>query len=182
MTDEIDPQDLYLDTKKHRPRPGWLIAGLLLVLLLLGSGGLAAALAAGYLSNPLAAGVQPTPLPTATPLPRPTATPPPPLVTFTANPWTGGGPVDLVELVLSVPEKVHVTHDPPPGFRYWRGDLLPTRQGFAYSSPGPAEIRWFLLREPDAALPATVQVTVDGQPLLLTLAPDTPATASVLLK
>jgi hypothetical protein len=198
MSEPTDLQDLYLEPQRRLSRYWWLAAGLL-ALLLLGAGGLGLAIAGGIIPNPIAAATQPTAAPTATPLPRPTDTPAPPVATFSASPWTdGSGPLDLVELTLSVPVQAHVGHEVPPGFRYWRGDLLPTRQslpssaigglpssaieGLAWSGSGPAEVHWFLLREPGTPLPATVEVTVNGRTLALSLQPASPATTSAVLE
>ena len=89
------------------------------------------------------------------------------------------GHVGLVEVTLSLPAGGQVNHEPPPGFRYWRGDLLQTRQGLAWSGASEAEVRWYLLRESGATLPATLEVRVNGQVLAVSLEPATPAATSV---
>jgi len=117
-------------------------------------------------------------VPTFTPRPRATETPP--VLALSVRPWTDdSGPVGLLEVTLSLPTGGQVSHEPPAGFRYWRGDLLQTRQGLAWSGDSGAEVRWYLLREPDAALPATLEVRANDQVLAVTLQPATPAMTSV---
>jgi hypothetical protein len=174
--------DLYLEPERGLTRYWWIPAGLV-VLLLLGGAALALALGPTYLPGLIFADDPPaataTPAPTATP--PPTATPLPEAV-LSAQPWTGGAPVGLVELTLSAPIAARVAHEPPPGFSYWCGDLLQTRQAYAWTGTGPAEVHWFLLRGPGAAFPATVTVAVDGQALDLPLALDAPTTLSAVLE
>ena len=175
MTDDTG---FFLEPKRRWTWQWWLILGLV-GLLLLAAGGLALMIGIGNPSSEPAAVAAPTMtlVPTFTPRPLPTEAPP--TLALSVRPWTDdGGPVGLVEVTLSLPASAHVTHEPPPGFRYWRGDLLPTREGWGWSGAGAGEVRWYLLREPDAALPATLEVTVDGQALAVTLEAGVPATAS----
>ena len=105
------------------------------------------------------------------------------MLTLAARPWTNDrAPVGLVEVTLSLPAAALVSHQPPAGFRYWRGDLLQTRQGLGWSGAGGGEVRWYLFREPGAVVPATLEVTVDGQRLAIELQPATPATVSAVLE
>ena len=184
MNEPMAPQDLYLEPERGLLRYWWLAAALLGALLL---GGLALFLALDpntlFATALPTATAPPSPEPTKTTLP--TATPLPEVV-LAAQPWTTNAPVGLVELTLQVPGAVQVSHEPPPGFRYWCGDLLPIRGAdaaaptWAWNSPGPAEARWFLLYEPDAVFPATIAVTVHGQTLTLSLYPGEPATVSTV--
>jgi hypothetical protein len=173
-----DDGNLYLEPKR-RLTWWWLILGVG-GLLLLTAGGLALVLGARHLLHEPAAEVAPTMtlVPTFTPHPRATETPP--VLTLSVRPWTDdSGPIGLVEVILSLPAGAQVSHEPPPGFRYWRGDLIQTRQGLGWSGSDPGELHWYLLREPGATLPATLEVTVDGRTLTITLQPATPATTSV---
>jgi hypothetical protein len=195
MTDDAD---LYLEPKRRLTWRWWLILGIC-GLLLLAAGGLALVLGAGYLFPEPTAEAVPTMTLVPTFTPRPRATETPPVISLSVRPWTDdSGPVGMVEVILSLPagaqargevppERVEgrsrtVSHEPPAGFRYWRGDLLQTRQGLAWSGASGAEVHWYLLREPDAALPATLEVRVDDQVLAVTLQPATPAMTSVPMK
>ena len=176
-----DDADLYLEPKRRLTWWWWLILGVGGLLLM--AGGLALALGFGYFSPEPTAGAVPTMTLVPTFTPRPRATEAPPMLVLSVCPWTDdSGPVGLVEVALSLPAGAQVTHQPPPGFRYWRGDLLQTRQGLAWSGASGAEVRWYLLREPGVTLPATLEVTVNGQVLAVTLQPATPATTSALVE
>ncbi|MBN1660435.1 MAG: hypothetical protein JXA93_18695 [Anaerolineae bacterium] len=174
-----DEGNLYLEPKRRLTWKGWLILGVV-GMLLLAAGGLVLAFGSHYLlQNPASqATATMTLVPTFTP--RPVATQPPLPATLSVRPWTDdSGPVGLVEVVLSLPAGAQVSHELPPGFRYWRGDLLQTRQGFAWNGSEAGEVRWYLLRTPDATLPATLEVVVNDRSLVLTLQPGTPATTSL---
>ncbi len=171
--------DLYLEPKRQLPWRWGLVIGVA-GLLLLAAGGLALALVAGLSIPETVTEAAPTMTLVPTFTPRPRATETPPMLTLSARPWTDdSGPVGLVEVTLSLPAGGQASHEPPPGFRYWRGDLLHTRQGLAWSGALASQVRWYLLREPGAAFPATLEVTVNGQVLAVTLQPATPATTSV---
>jgi hypothetical protein len=182
-----DDTDLYLEPKRRLTWRWWLILGIG-GLLLLAAGGLALVLGAAHFFPEPATEAVPTMtlVPTFTPRPRSTETPP--VISLSIRPWTDDrGPVGLVEVTLSLPAgdqargepSLAVNHEPPAGFRYWRGDLLQTRQGLAWSGAFGAEVRWYLLREPGTALPAPLEVTVNDQVLAVTLQPATPAMTSV---
>jgi hypothetical protein len=184
MTDDAD---LYLEPKRRLTWPWWLILGMA-ALLMLAAGGLALVLGAAYFFPEPTAEAVPTMtlVPTFTPWPRATETPP--VLTLSVRPWTDdSGPVGMVEVILSLPAGAQargepnrtMSHEPPPGFRYWRGDLLQTRQGLAWSGASGAEVRWYLLRGPGAALPAILEVRVNDQVLAVTLQPATPAMTSI---
>lgn len=176
---EIDEQDLYLETKRHIPWRWWIVLGVAGILLL-AAGGLAIALGARYLHREPPAEARPTMTLVPTYTPRPQAMPAPPVITLSVRPWTDDrGPVGMVEVTLSLPAAAQVSFQPPPGFRYWRGDLLQTRQGLGWAGTRAGEVRWYLLREPGAAFPAILEVMVNGQVLSITLQPATPATISV---
>jgi len=171
--------DLYLEPKRRLTWRWWLILGIG-GLLLLAAGSLALVLGAGYFFPEPTAEAVPTMTLVPTFTSRPRATETPPVLTLSVRPWTDdSGPVGLVEVTLSLPAGGQVSHEPPPGFRYWRGDLLQTRQGLAWSGASGAEVRWYLLREPGAALPAILEVKVNDQVLAVTLQPATPAMTSV---
>lgn len=173
-----DDTDLYLEPKRHFRWQWWLILGIA-GLSLLAAGGLALALRARHSVHEPATQARPTMTLVPTFTPRPKATDISPAITLSTQPWTDdSGPVGLVEVVLSLPAGGQVSHEPPPGFRYWHGDLLQTRQGWGWNGAGPAEVRWYLLRESGTSLPASLQVTVNGQVLTATLQPGTPATTS----
>lgn len=173
-----DDADLYLEPKRHLTWRWWLVIGVA-GLLLLAAGGLILALGVGHSSQKPATEVAPTMTLVPTFTPRPRATEAPPVLTLSVRPWTDdSGPVGLVEVILSLPASGRVGHEPPPGFRYWRGDLLQTRQGLAWSGDSETEVRWYLLREPGATLPMTLEVTVNDQVLTVTLNPATPATTT----
>jgi|GEM_PF-1804757 len=185
-----DDQDLYLESKRRLPRWWWIVA-LALGVLLCALAGLAIALTAGFSFASLAeglpggAGVEATPTATLVPTftPRPPAMAAPSTVILAAQPWTNDrAPVGLVEVTLSVPAAAQVSHQPPPGFRYWRGDLLPTHGGLGWSAAGAGAARWYLFREPGADVQATLEVTVNGQRLAVDLQPATPVTVSALLE
>jgi len=178
--------DLYLEPKRRLTWRWWFILGVAGPLLL-AAGGLVLVLGAGYFFPEPTTEAVPTMTLVPTFTPRPRATETPPVLTLSARPWTDdSGPVGLVEVILSLPAGLHargesnrtVSHAPPPCFRYWRGDLLQTRQGLAWSGNSEAEVRWYLLREPGATLPATLEVRVDGQVLAVSLHPATPAATS----
>lgn len=174
---EIDEQGLYLEPKRHIRWRWWIVLGVAGILLL-GAGSLAIALGARYVHREPPAETRPTMtlVPTYTPVPQ--ATPVPPVVTLSVRPWTDDrAPVGMVEVTLSLPAAAQVRFQPPPGFRYWRGDLLQTRQELGWAGTG--EVRWYLLREPGATSLATLEVTVNGQVLAITLQPAAPATISV---
>jgi hypothetical protein len=174
-----DDADLYLEPKRRLTWRWWLILGVA-GLLLLAAGGLALVLGAAYFFPETATEATPTMTLVPTFTPRPRATETPPMFTLSARPWTDdSGPVGLVEVTLFLPAGAQVNHEPPAGFRYWRGDLLQTRQGLAWSGASGAEVRWYLLREPGAALPVTLEVKVNDQVLAITLQPATPAMTSV---
>lgn len=186
---ELNDQDLYLEPKRQIPRHWWLVLGIVAILLL-GAGSLAIALGARYLHRESAAQARPTMTLMPTFTPRPVATSAPPIVTLSVRPWTDDcAPVGMTEVTLALPAAAQVTFEPPPGFRYWRGDLLQTRQGLrstssfavTWSGTGSGEVRWYLFREPGAAFPATLEVTVNGRMLTLSLQPATPATVSAAL-
>jgi hypothetical protein len=184
MNEPTNDHDYFLIPERKLGRYWWIVAALL-GLVLLGTAVLLFALGPGNLMG-LSFNPQPsaTPVPTSTPpeLLSPTATPLPE-GTFSARPWTdGSGPVGLIEFTLVLPIAARVNHEPPPGFCYWQGDLLPTRQGLAWTGSGPAEVHWFLFHEPGTAFPATVTVTVNGQTLALALYPGTPATVSAMFE
>ena len=179
--------DLYLEPKRRLSWRWWLINGVVGLLLIV-TGCLALALGGEYFFGKPTPQAQPTMTLVPTPAPRPRATETPPQVILSARPWTDdSGPVSLVEVTLSLPAGAQargersrtVRHDLPPGFRYWRGDLLQTRQGLGWSGSEPGEVRWYLLREPDVVFPVTLEVTVNGQVLAVTLQPATPVTTSV---
>ena len=174
-----DDADLYLEPKRRLTWRWWFILGVA-GFLLLAAGGLVLVLEAGYFFPEPTTEAVPTMTLVPTFTPRPRATETPPVLTLSARPWTDdSGPVGLVEVTLSLPEGGQVNHELPPGFRYWRGDLLQTRQGLAWSGASEAEVRWYLLREPGAVLPATLEVKVNGQVLAVTLQPAMPAATSV---
>jgi hypothetical protein len=199
-----DDQDLYVKPKRHLSRSWALILGLA-GMLLLAAGGLALVLGARHFLHEPAVEAQPTMTLVPTYTPRPKATEAPAVVTLAVRPWTDdSAPVGLLEVTLSLPAAAQVSFQPPPGFRYWRGDLLPTRQGLrstasfaaTWSGSSPGEVRWYLLREPGATFPATLEVTVNShrigsgsseaflgtpQKLTLVLQPATPATVSAVL-
>jgi len=177
-----DDADLYLEPKRRLTWWWWLILGVG-GLLLLTAGGLVLALGFGYFSPEPTTEAVPTMTLVPTFTPRPRATEAPPMLVLSVCPWTDdSGPVGLVEVTLSLPAGARVTHQPPAGFRYWRGDLLQTRQGLAWSGAAGAEVQWYLLREPGVTFPATLGVTVNGQVLAVTLQPATPATTSALVE
>lgn len=181
-THEMNDQDLYLEPKRRIPWHWWLIIGVV-GLLLLGAGSLAVALGAKHFLGEPQPEAQPTMTLVPTFTPRPTSMTTPPAVTLAARPWTGDrAPVGLVEVTLSLPARARVSHQPPQGFRYWTGDLVQTRQGFAWNGTSGEEVHWFLFREPGATLPVTLEVTVDGQVLAVTLEAAAPATATVPLE
>ena len=171
--------DLYLQPKRRLPWVGWLAIGLVGILLL-GAGGLAVILGARHFGGaPAATAPVSTLVPTFTP--RPAATAAPSVVTLSVQPWTDDrGPVGLVAVTLSLPTTARVSHEPPPGYRYWRGDLLRTQQDWAWTGSG--EIHWYLFREPGTTFPATLEVVVNDQTLTIDLQPATPATVSVELQ
>ena len=175
---ELNDQDLYLEPKRHIPRHWWIALGIAGILLLGVVGSLAIVLGARYLHREPPAEVQPTMTQVPTNTPRPVATPTLPVVALSVRPWTDDrAPVGMVEVTLSLPADAQLSFQPPPSFRYWRGDLVQTRQGLGWAGTG--EARWYLLREPGATLPATLAVTVDGRTLTITLQPAMPATTSV---
>jgi len=185
-----DDADLYLEPKRRLTWWWWLIFGVA-GLLLLAAGGLVLVLGAGYFFPEPTTEAAPTMTLVPTFTPRPRATEMPPVLTLSARPWTDdSGPVGLVEVTLSLPaggqargeSNRTVSHEPPPGFRFWRGDLLQTRQGLAWSGASEADVRWYLLREPGAAFPAMLEVTVNGQRLTIELQPSIPATVSAVLE
>jgi hypothetical protein len=194
---EMDDQDLYLEPKRHIPWQWWLIAGVV-GLLLLGAGRLAVALGAGQFPGKPQPEARPTMTLVPTFTPHPTSTAVPPAITLSTRPWTDDrAPVGLVEVTLSLPAGARVSHQPPPGFRYWAGDLVQTRQGFAWSPSGSpttrqgqsgaggasgGEVRWYLFREAGTTVPVTLEVTVGGQTLAVTLQAAAPATTSVPLE
>lgn len=174
-----DEDNLYLEPKRRLTWRGWFVLGTVGILLL-AAGGLVLVFGTHYLvQNPKAeASATMTLVPTFTP--GPVTTEPPLLTTLSVQPWTDdSGPVGLVEVVLTLPAGGRVSHEPPPGFRYWRGDLLQTRQGFAWNGSDAGEVRWYLLRTPGATLPATLEVGVNDRSLVLTLQPGMPATTSL---
>lgn len=183
--DELNEQDVYLAPRR---RPSWvrwaIVAAVGLLILCLA--GVAAAVGARHLigAEPTAIPPRATLVPTYTP--RPTSTPAPDVVTLSTRPWTDDrGPVGMVEVNLTLPRDARAGHEPPPGFRYWTGDLVHTRHGLAWTGAGgdgSTELRWYLFREPGTTLPTTLEVTVDGHPLSVTLEPGTPATASTPLE
>ena len=182
-----DDADLYLEPKRRLTWRWWFILGVA-ALLLLAAGGLVLVLGAGYFFPEPTTEAVPTMTLVPTFTPRPRATETPPLLNLSARPWTDdSGPVGLVEVILSLPaggqargeSNRTVSHEPPSGFRYWRGDLLQTRQGLAWSGAAEAEVRWYLLREPGVTLPATLEVTVNGQVLAVSLQPGMPTATSV---
>ena len=174
-----DEGNLYLEPKRRLTWKGWLILGVV-GMLLLAAGGLALVFGTQHLLQNPTAEVTATMTLVPTFTPRPVATETPLSTTLSARPWTDdSGPVGLVEVVLSLPAGARVRHDLPPGFRYWRGDLLETRQGFAWNGAKAGEVRWYLLRTPAATLPATLEVMVNDRSLVLTLQPGTPATTSL---
>ena len=171
--------DLYLEPKRRLTWRWWFILGVV-GLLLLAAGGLVLVLGAGYFFPEPTTEAVPTMTLVPTFTPRPRATETLPMFTLSVRPWTDdSGPVGLVEVTLSLPEGGQVSHEPPTGFRYWRGDLLQTRQGLAWSGNSEAEVRWYLLHEPGATLPATLEVRVNGQVLAVSLELATPAATSV---
>ena len=173
-------QDLYLEPTRRLSWQAWAAMGLLAILLL-GAGGLAAVLGARHSGVLTATAPGVTLVPTFTP--RLTATPTPAPVTLTVRPWgDDSGPVGLLEVTLSLPGAARVSHEPPPGYRYWGGDLLPTRANLAWNGAGASQVRWYLLRGPEAVLPATLTVTVDGQALTATLERGAPVTGTLLLE
>lgn len=194
---EMNDQDLYLEPKRHIPWHWWLIIGVV-GLLLLGAGSLAVTLGAKHFLGEPQPEAQPTMTLVPTFTPRPTSTTTPAAITLATRPWTGDrAPVGLVEVTLSLPAGARLSHLPPPGFRYWSGDLVQTRQGFAWSPSGSlrtrqgrseaggasgGEVRWLLFREPGTTLPAKLEVTVDGQVLAVALQATVPATATVPLE
>ena len=174
--------DLYLEPKQRLTWRWWLVIGVA-GLLLLAAGGLALALVAGLSIPETVTEAAPTMTLVPTFTPRPMATETPPMLTLSARPWTDdSGPVGLVEVTLSLPAGGQVNHEPPPGFRYWRGDLLPTHGGLGWSAAGAGAARWYLFREPGADVQATLEVTVNGQRLAVDLQPATPVTVSALLE
>lgn len=177
-----DDADLYLESKRRLTWQWWLILGVVGILLLT-AGGLVLVLGAGYFFQGPATEALPTMTLVPTFTPRPRATEAPAMLTLAVRPWTNDrAPVGLVEVTLSLPAAAQVSHQPPTGFRYWRGDLLQTRQGLGWSGAEGGEVRWYLLREPGAVLPATLEVTVDGQRLAIELQPATPAAVSAVLE
>ena len=174
-----DDADLYLEPKRRLTWRWWFILGVA-ALLLLAAGGLVLVLGAGYFFPEPTTEAVPTMTLVPTFTPGPVTTEPPLLTTLSVQPWTDdSGPVGLVEVVLTLPAGGRVSHEPPPGFRYWRGDLLQTRQGFAWNGSDAGEVRWYLLRTPGATLPATLEVGVNDRSLVLTLQPGMPATTSL---
>lgn len=185
-----DDQDFYLEPKRRPSWRWWLILGVA-GLLLLAAGGLVLVVGVGSFFQEPAPEVVPTMTLVPTFTPRPAATEAPATVTLAARPWTNDrAPVGLVEVTLSLPAAAQarsersrtVSHQPPAGFRYWRGDLLQTRQGLGWSGAEGGEVRWYLFREPGAVLPATLEVMVDGQGLAIELQPATPAAVSAVLE
>ena len=183
-----DDQDLYLVSKRRLPR-WWWVAALAAGALLCALAGLAIALTAGFSFASLVegllggAGTETPPAATLVPTftPRPPATAALSTVTLAARPWTNDrAPVGLVEVTLSLPAAAQVSHQPPPGFRYWRGDLLPTHGGLGWSAASAGEARWYLFREPGVDVQATLEVMVNGQRLAVDLQPATPVTVSVV--
>lgn len=178
----MDDVDLYLEPKRRLSWRWWLILGVA-GLLLLAAGGLVLVVGVGSFFQEPAPEVVPTMTLVPTFTPRPAAIEAPATVTLAARPWTNDrAPVGLVEVTLSLPAAAQVSHQPPAGFRYWRGDLLQTRQGLGWSGAEGGEVRWYLFREPGAVLPATLEVTVDGQRLAVELQPATPTTVSAVLE
>jgi len=174
-----DEDNLYLESKRRLTWKMWLILGIA-GMLLLAAGGLALAFGTHYLPHNPAAEVTATMTLVPTFTPRPVTTEPPLLTTLSVQPWTDdSGPMGLVEVVLTLPAGGRVSHEPPPGFRYWRGDLLQTRQGFAWNGSEAGEVRWYLLRTPGATLPATLEVVVNDRSLVLMLQAGTPALTSL---
>jgi len=174
-----DDGDFFLEPKRRLTWQWWLIILGVAGLLLLAAGGLALVLGVGYFFPEPIAEAAPTMTLVPTFTPRPRATETPSTVSLSVRPWTDdSGPVGLVEVTLSLPAGAMVSHEPPAGFRYWRGDLLQTRQGLGWSGSEPGTVRWYLLREPGTTLPATLEVTVSGQPLAVSLEAGTPATTS----
>jgi hypothetical protein len=174
-----DDADLYLEPKRRLTWRWWFILGVV-GLLLLAAGGLVLVLGAGYFFPEPTTEAVPTMTLVPTFTPRPRATETPPVLTLSVQPWTDdSGPVGLVEVTLSLPAGGQVNHEPPSGFRYWRGDLLQTRQGLAWSGNSEANVHWYLLREPSAVLPATLEVGVNGQVLAVSLQAAVPAATSV---
>jgi len=177
-----DNADLYLAPKRRLSWRWWLVLSIV-GLLLLAAGGLALVVGVGYFFPEPTAEAVPTMTLVPTFTPRPAATEAPAMLTLAARPWTNDrAPVGLVEVTLSLPAAAQVSHQPPVGFRYWRGDLLQTRQGLGWSGAEGGEVRWYLFRGPGAVLPATLEVTVDGQRLAIELQPATPAAVSVVLE
>ena len=185
---EMNDQNLYLEPKRRITWQWWFVIGF--VGLLLGVGILAVALGARRFVSGTPAATAPvvTLVPTFTP--RPAATPTPPVVTLSVRSWTNDrAPVGMVEVTLSLPAAARVSHQPPPGYRYWRGNLVQTRRGLAWTGSGPGQVRWYLLREPGAVFPTTLEVTVSDQrkgsgtpqTLAINLQPATPATVSAVL-
>ncbi len=177
-----DDGGFFLEPERRLSRWWWLILGVAGILLF-AAGGLALVLGVGHFFQEPATEALPTMTLVPTFTPRPAATVTPPMLTLAARPWTNDrAPVGLVEVTLSLPAAAQVSHQPPPGFRYWRGDLLQTRQGLGWSGADGGEVRWYLFREPGAVLTATLEVTVNGQRLTIDLQPATPATVSAVLE
>jgi hypothetical protein len=178
-----DDEDLYLPSERRIPRRWWIVFGTLGVLLLV-VGGFLAILGGKHFPSEGPSEMQavPTLVPTFTP--RPTTVP---VVTLSSWPWTdSSAPVGLVEVTLSLPAGARVSHEPPPGFRYWSGDLMPTRRGLGWTGTAATELHWFLFCEPDATWPAAIEVNINthrqgsgtSQILTLTLERGAPATIS----
>ncbi len=105
------------------------------------------------------------------------------MVTLTVRPWTNdSGPVGLVEVILTLPAAARVSHELPEGFRYWRGDLVQTRDRLAWSGSTGGEVRWYLFREPGVTFPVVLEVQIDDQVLAVDLQPAAPATTSTVLE
>ena len=192
-----DEQDLYLETRRHIPRRWLIVVVGLGAILLLGFGGLVAALGVKHFipgGTPAETQTVPTLVPTFTP--RPTTAP---VATLSARPWSDdSGPVGMVEVALSLPAGARargevppecvegpsrtVGHQPPSGYRYWSGDLVQTRHGLAWTGTAAVELHWTLLREPGATWPSIFEVEVDDQVMRITLEPGSPAATSATLE